>query len=456
MTPLTRSQVLDRLREHGAAHGFVTMDLIRGDGPLFRSLLVHFDSMAVARAAAGLPGSRRKSEWSLERVLDELRRLDESGASTSYRDLAGRSALVAAIAEYAGGLRRARKLAGIATPKVVRNASADKPAARARPAEHAGQNRKRHAPYTAADVIRILQEIHRTRPDITVAELYKNSAVGAMRRLFGSVENAVAAASIQDWPVRQHKSWDRAGVLRELRANARRGIETVTRKLFHACVMYFGSVRAARTAAGLPMLVREPWTKETLLDEFRRRARGGDYGADLEPMARRLFGSIDNARRVAGVAGPVRIVPPRRVIMAKWSNVKVLEELRKCAAEARITMGLRDVCQARFGSMDAAKRAAGVPVRADLPKAEWVQQRANTDARYEWRRWSRDVIKRKLRAWNAQRGPMPRDLLLACKHRFGSLKHACAAAKVEPLRTSTRPAPVKGGDHREAHLTNER
>jgi len=412
------------------------MAVFKADGPLFRSLLVHFDSLAAARAAAGLPGSRRESEWSKERVLDELRRLNESGASMKYRDLlkAGGRGLVDAITEYAGGLQRARKLAGIATPKVVRNASPAKLAARARPAKHADQDRNRHAPYTAADVIRILRALHRTRPDITVMELYKNSAISAIVRLFGSVDHAVAAAGIEGWPVRKFESWDRARVLRELRANARRGIDVVTPKLRHACFTYFGSIRAARTAAGLAQLAREPWTKEALLDELRRRARRGDFGADLRSAARRLFGSIENARRVAGIAGPVRVWPSQRA-MAAWSNAKVLEELRKRVAKGWVTDTIRDVCRERFGSIDAAKRAAGVPVRVDMLKAAWVQRRAKADARYEWRRWSRDVIKRKLRAWNTHRGRMPRDLLLACKHRFGSLKQACAAAKIEPPRS---------------------
>jgi hypothetical protein len=110
--------VIDRLRKHAANRGFVTMAVIEDDGPLFRSLLVHFDSLAAARTAAGLPQSRRESEWSTARVLEELRRLDERGASTKFRDLAtaGRQDLLQAIKEHAGSLRRARQLAGLATP----------------------------------------------------------------------------------------------------------------------------------------------------------------------------------------------------------------------------------------------------------------------------------------------------------------------------------------------------
>lgn len=370
--------------------------LRKHDKPVFRSVLVHFESIAAARQAAGLPAHRQVRDrpagaWSKARVLDELRRLDRTGGSTKVRDLvaAGRADLLHAAKRHAGGIRQARQLAGVAAPKAVRYASWDKlgvlttlielrrqrrSLARSRvpqPLVSAGikffgswpaaveaswadyqQERLRRKPYTEAEILALLRELARARPTMTPVELYEHSAVSAMRRLFGSVDRAVAAAGIEHWPVRKNQTWDRERIIRELRARARQSVHTLTVKLHNACVVYFGTVNAARAAAGVPQLLRAPWTKEELIAELRKRARRGDFGADLKTCARRLFGSIANARRVAGVPGPVRV----------WSRQRVIEALREFVRSGKQTMPprLNGACKDYFGSVKAACSAARV------------------------------------------------------------------------------------------------
>ena len=397
MTLLSRSQVIERLRKLVTDRGFVTMALLRKhDKPVFRSVLVHFDSIAAARRAAGLPAHRQvrgrpTGAWSKARVLGELRRLDRAGGSTKIRDLiaAGRADLLHAAKQHAGGMRRARQLAGVAIPKAVRYESWDKlrvlttlidlrrkgsSLARSRvpqPLVSAGikffgswpaaveaswadyqQERLRRKPYTEAEIIELLRELARTRPEMTPVELYEHSAVSAMRRLFGSVDRAIAAARIEHWPVRKNQTWDRQSVIRELRARAKQNVHTLTVKLHNACVMYFGTVNEARAAAGVPQLLRAPWTKEELIAELRARARHGDFGAELKTAARRLFGSIAKARRVAGVPGPVRV----------WTRQRVVEALRELVRSGQRTMPprLNGACKDYFGSVKAACSAARV------------------------------------------------------------------------------------------------
>ncbi len=134
-TRLTRSQVIARLREHASAHGFVSSSSLDAyDKLVLRSIPLHFPGLAAARYVAGVPGPpyqkpRRKTGpkpnskpararqrmWSRLRVLEELRRIDGAGHSTALQDLlaARQAGLLRAAQLHAGGLRRARRAAGI-------------------------------------------------------------------------------------------------------------------------------------------------------------------------------------------------------------------------------------------------------------------------------------------------------------------------------------------------------
>jgi hypothetical protein len=513
---LTRAQVIARLRRHAADHGgFVTTELlVKHDWRAHRSMLAHFDSLAAAREAAGLP-ARRPPKWTQARVVRELRRLDRLGVSTKVRDLtaAGHSELAHAAFKYAGGLRRARTLAGIAAPRAVRGERWDKlrvlatlielrrnrrSVARSRVPPQLVSAGIRHfgswsaaigaipvlaprpparkAAYTKAEILGLLRELKRAQPGATWAQLHEHHAAPAMQRLFGSVKRAVAAARFKRWPTLGDQTWSRARIIAELQAGERQGTPTVTRKLEQACVAYFGSVSAARAAAGVRQLLRAPWTKQELVKELQKRARRGDFGADLRSAARRLFGSIANARKVAGVAGPEgvwtrqlviaelrgfvrsgqRLLPDRlkgacrdyfgsvpaacraarvswpfRRWMESWNRPQILAELRRRVTEGGDMTTLAKLCRDQFGSVQAARRAAGLPYRRVADTTKLRAQQAAADDRYPWRRWSRDVVVRMVRAWSEVGGPMSRELQLACERRFGRVSRACTAAKVE-------------------------
>jgi hypothetical protein len=60
-----------------------------------------------------------------------------------------------------------------------------------------------------------------------------------------------------------------------------------------------------------------------------------------------------------------------------------------------------------------------------------------------WRRWPRERVIEKLRAWSARGGRLSQGVFQACKHRFGSLERACAAAGVPMLAIAWTPNRIR-------------
>jgi hypothetical protein len=114
----TRDEALGALRE---ATRRIGRPLRQADLPraLSDALLHHFGSIAKARGAAGLATLERTRRWSVERVVAELRKLHRAGVELRMVDLQamGRRDLVSAAQKYAGGLDRARRLAGVPAPE---------------------------------------------------------------------------------------------------------------------------------------------------------------------------------------------------------------------------------------------------------------------------------------------------------------------------------------------------
>ncbi|MEP6859739.1 MAG: hypothetical protein ABJE66_03910 [Deltaproteobacteria bacterium] len=127
---LIKSALIERLRAHERAHGWVSNATLHEHDPVAqRSIPLHFPSMSATRVAAGVagppyekpknktgpkPGSpigRRPPTWTRQRVIEELRRLHRAGSRLVPAELD--TALLHAAASYAGGLRAARRLAGI-------------------------------------------------------------------------------------------------------------------------------------------------------------------------------------------------------------------------------------------------------------------------------------------------------------------------------------------------------
>jgi hypothetical protein len=490
---LGRSEVIARLRDHAARYGAVSSSsLHKHDRLVQRSLHLYFPNFEAARRAARVPaarpaatarGKRRSSKavWSRRRVLDELRLLDRSGQSTAWADLmqAGRGDLVAAAATYAGGLTQARAQAGVQRPARRRPvprwnksrivlaiqdrlrkgqtlASSKAPArfvaaarwhfgswtaALAAAGVDAQAVRLQRRPYEKPEVLALLRRLAREGKPLRASTLKGVINLETIRKLFGSVEAAVHAAGVTYARKHPNQKWSRARLIKELRARAKRGELTLTRALSSAVQLYFGGAHAARVAAGIPTLLRTPWTKESLIKELRRRARQGDGGRTLWNACKRLFGSVAAARRAAGVAAPRRTKG-----MVAWDKPALLAELRRRVRKGQqlsrgITAGLRQ----QFGSLARARVLAGVPARGDVAAraASSGVRRAIAARRSRWRRWSREQVLEKLRTWNAGGGRLRNDVFLACKQHFGSVARACEAAGLPGPASLWTPARIR-------------
>ena len=441
------------------------------DPDALRSVRLHFASFDAAREAAGVrasPRTRRtatrrasKAAWSQGQVLRELRLREREGQSTGWAELMddGRADLVGAAATHAGGLTRAREEARVAipdrrmpVPRWNQDLIANTIRERARTGEtlasskvpqrfvaaarwHFGSweaalsaagvdaqdTRLQRQAYTKEDVLAALRQLARDGKPLRSSALKELVKIDTVRRLFGSVTRAVRAAGLvpSEHP---NQKWSRARVIEALQARAAQGDATLTRGLQSAVQQYFGSAHAAREAAGLPPLVREAWTRASLMVELRQRARTGDNGRTLWAACTRLFGSLAAARLAAKVPATQRARG-----MAAWSKAELLAELGKRARRGeQLSRGLTAGLRRAFGSLVAARALAGVSTRKELEAA-----RAEPAAQRErWRGWTRAQVIAKLQVWSARGGPMRRELSAACAAQFGSVTKAVAAAEV--------------------------
>ena len=306
----------------------------------------------------------------------------------------GRGDLVAAAAAYAGGLTRARAAAGVQRPvprapvpqwtkatiiaAIKLRARSGQPLASSKAPQHfvaaarwhfgnweaalaaAGVEpeavRLRRAAYTKAEIIALVRRLERDGQVVRATTLKSQVKLEAVRRLFGSVGAAIRAAGAQASAAHPNQKWTRERVIEELRSRAKRGETTLTPVLHRAARKHFGGASAAREAAGVPAVLRAAWTKQALIRELRQRARRGDSGRTLGIACRRLFGSVAAARRAAGVPATQRIQG-----MVAWSKPRLLAELRRRVRQRlQLSRGLSDGLRRQYGSLAAARAAAGV------------------------------------------------------------------------------------------------
>ncbi len=104
-------------------------------------------------------------------------------------------------------------------------------------------------------------------------------------------------------------TWSRERVVSELQALARRGEPIVWKRvrpiLKLMSVKYFGSISAARAAAGLSD-PREAWTRKKVVERIRAHDRAERYPTALVAAAQRHFGTWLAARKAAGVPARAR------------------------------------------------------------------------------------------------------------------------------------------------------
>jgi len=433
--------------------------------------------------------------WSKRRVIGELRRLDRSGASTSWADLmqAGHGDLIAAAAVYMGGLQRARVVAGVGRPvrrspvprwdheaivaaiqararKRLTLASSKAPQSLVAAARWHFQSweaalaaagvasqavRLRRRAYTKPEIIALVRDLARDGGAVRPSMVTGAVKLETVRKLFGSVAAAIRAAGVAASAGHGNQRWSRERVIEELRARAQRGTPTLTGAVHRAARLHFGGVREAREAAGVTALLRAPWTAESLVDELRRRARRGDSGRTLWAACKRLFGSVAVARRAAAVPAMQRTKG-----MVAWGKAELLVELRRRVRKRlQLSRGLSAGLRLQFGSLAAARAAAGVSARTvgARPRPGAAERRASAgrtensaavrpsvaSRRAAWQRWTRAQVIEKLRAESARGRPPPRSLLLACHRHFGSLAKAYAAANVPHHDSPWTPARIR-------------
>jgi hypothetical protein len=442
--PMSRASAVAGLQIFACVHGQVTNALLEQHAPpLKQAALFHFDRLRDARRAAGLPEPEPKRKWSTERVIDELRRVHRNGGPTTVPALikAGRYDLVSAVHSYVGTIARARRLAGIPEPArrsvqgerwdderviaeiIARHEAGESIASSKVPSrlenaairyfgswanavEAAGfgydQIRLIRERYTKQEVIDLLRALAREHPETRLTDLHSHSAWGAMVRLFGSIQNALHAAGLAGWPKSEFEIWNRRRVIAALREQHKTGARRRDALVNAAAIRYFGSLRAACEAAGVPLL-RTEWSKQALIEELRTRAARGEHRLDERLMAacRTWFGGVVAARRAAGVEVP----------RVTWSVERTVARLRERARDGQLEVRgqLRRACRRHFGSIDAARRFAKVAAIIET--------------------WPKAVLQRYLAAHPRAR---VRDALeRVCIRHFGSVARAYDGAGVE-------------------------
>lgn len=347
--PLTKQETIDRLRAIAAKRGPVSAEwLARHANAVWRGALRHFEGLPAARKAAGVPGPRSRVKWSRDRVLRELRVAWLAGIRITATGLieAGRYDLIGGAIRN-GGLARMRKAARIPDPprnklggreprwswddeRVISEIRAlhrrGKSLAQSKVSlslltagrrffgswrnaiEAAGfdyDDIRLRRRYTREQIRAELRKLRAKRPHASMSDLHRLPFSKTMKQLYGSITNALDAAGIVGWPVPERRRWSRKDVLVALRAYADRGVPAGA--LAQAAQKYFGSIAAAREAAGLPRL-RTAWSEQVVIQKLRGLAARGVYTPDpnLREACIRIFGGVREAREAAGIERPPR------------------------------------------------------------------------------------------------------------------------------------------------------
>lgn len=263
---------------------------------------------------------------------------------------------------------------------------------------------------------RIVEEIRRLhRQGQPLSSHVHRTLAGVAWYHFGSWRQAVLSAGFQPLS----RNWTREDVLTELQRRHEQGHLRsceADNKLRFAAVKHFGNWHAALQAAGIPprrpapQLPLRRWTREQVIagiqahwQKHRSFRRMWIDHTSMYTAAQRYYGNWAAAVRAAGLK-------PRT--MKRWSNQIVIDELRKCQGDARHDKGLREAARLRFGSLDAARKAAGLPVPL---------------------RWTRELVicamqKRYIRGQSLLTTGCPTALVWAAQNRFGSWHEALRVA----------------------------
>lgn len=311
-----RELIVQRLRQLAAQGKDLNTGAIQKYEPrLAGAIFRYFGKHDAALTAAGIdPVSVRRARWwTKQEVLDELLQRRRKGEDLSHDHMNRHAApLFGAMNRYFGSYAKALRAAGI-DPEQVK-----KPWPVVWPTDRILWEIQRY-------YARWWEKHHRTEPPRPRLNGANPLLAGAARNRFGSIGAALKAAGIDDPTYKPHRQWTADKVLRSLRDMHRQGtalsykaIHSTDPQLHHAAERYFGSLRDAVKATGLPY-VQHPrsdrkelrhWTEDLVLQSLKDlHAQGCDLrhrtmNQKHQPLfwaAVCLFGSYANAVRMAGI-----------------------------------------------------------------------------------------------------------------------------------------------------------
>ena len=343
------------------------VDVVKDEPRLVSAAMKHFGSWPNAVAEAGFR-PRRNQRWNDERVIDEILRLHGEGASLRQTHVP--SPLYWAAREHFGGWPEAIKRAGLDYDEVCPGPTSPSTQAtlvrilrEAATSDRVGIGPDGFVTSTVADQVRksfgsfaegmkaagldpnlikrskrrpddeLLAEMRalaREQPEMHMAAFHKVGLARAIKRSFGTIEAAAAAAGLPGWPRRLNFSLPSPNeLLVALQARHRRGepmrvtdVMQTELRLAKAARKHFGSWRSALRAAGLGDLVwyEDEWGQAQVTAELRARRQRGEAldaksiqrdDAKLWSGLQSCFGDVTQALRAANLLRPSSDPRPR-------------------------------------------------------------------------------------------------------------------------------------------------
>jgi hypothetical protein len=233
---------------------------------------------------------------------------------------------------------------------------------------------------------------------------------------------------------RKRRRWTKASIVAELRSRGRRGLAFYgDTPLYNAARNHFGSLGAAARAARIEFRSPRRWSRRETLAALRELAATHGtvtYKLAIEHrvlhMARRHFRTLGAACRAASVATTNDVWRRQRAI--KDDPRAMLDQLRAIARGLRRPIARRDLSwslsealRLHFGSLAAARDAAGVA--GPRPTSKWTRDAIIRAIRAEHRKGTRITAAGLVKAGRS-------DLAGALRREFATIEQARRAARV--------------------------
>lgn len=274
---------------------------------------------------------------------------------------------------------------------------------------------------------KIIAELRRVRKDGPKTDIRIDAAA---KRHFGSVRKALQMAGLPCGSSPRHRrGWTKESTLAALikRQSDGESLDSTHREdpaLYAASKRFFGSWKAARSAAGFPVRPWEYYSKDEVLlriVELYEKELPLTFTSHkddkLRRSARRYFGSWRKAIESLGLGGEIR---------RKWTKQKVIDAIyhRRASGECLSTThredkGLFCAAVSHFGNWQNAMTAAGI----DVKKRE---------------RWSDSRMLERLRQLDPEErrniGRTDNNLAAAIHRRYGTIEKAMREAGIKSPR----------------------